>query len=108
MVTGNHASVHFTQLWAAFCTQCRGKWATPVKCTAGGRIQGGRKLSPKRNARQAIFRIDDGRRGQQRPGIGMARSSENDRLCALLDRTAEIHDHHLVGDVADHATDRVR
>ena len=39
MVTGNHATVYFTQLGAAFRTQCRGKWATPVERAARRRIQ---------------------------------------------------------------------
>src|SRR5262245_1318247 len=103
MVTGNHATVYFTQVRTAFGTQCRGKWATPMECAARWRIQWRGKFALERGSRQAILWIDRGSRGKQSACVGMTRSGEDGLLPSVLDRAAEIHDHDFIGDMTHHS-----
>ena len=46
--------------------------------------------------------VDLRRRGEQGPGVGMLGRGEDGVAAAVFDRLAEVHHHHVVGDVADH------
>src|ERR1700744_3686108 len=101
-VTRDLTAIHFTQLRLfAAATIDHVRAALMERATRRG-IQRRRHFALQLDLDRAV-RLEDRRRGRhQRARVRMARLREDALLVAELRDTAEVHDHHVVGDMLDH------
>src|SRR5690606_14461606 len=92
----------FRQRWDFGATAVLHERASRVETAAGRRIDRARDLTRKNDAALAARRINDGARGQQGGGVGMARTREQIGRGRFLDDLSEIHHRRPVGHAADY------
>ena len=80
-------------------------WASgqrAASATAGGQVDGTGDLADEPESLPGPAVLGDGRRRQQRPGVGVRRVVEHLGGRALFDDASEVHDGDAVGDATDH------